>query len=76
MGHLVEPKEMWGHAAVCLNHYIVVIGGKGKTKTVRKKETLINNEVWMYNLYTEQWRVCDMQGSKASPIHLLLISPA
>ena len=59
---------MWGHAAVRLDHYIVVIGGKGELRSVRKKVTLINNEVWMYNLYTEQWRVCDMlQGSKASP---------
>ena len=72
MGHIVEPQKMWGHAAVRLNHYIVVIGGKGEMRSVIKRETLINNEVWMYNLYTEQWRMCDMlQGSKASPASII-----
>ena len=67
MGHLVEPKKMWGHAAVRLFHYIVVIGGKGEFRTVQRKKTSINNKVWMYNIYTEQWKVCDMH-SPASTI--------
>ena len=38
-----------GHLAVCLEHYILVFGGKGRF--FRDKHI-----IWMYNLYTEKWR--------------------
>ena len=45
-----EPPQRWGHTAVHLQHYVLVFGGEWSERP------LSLNEIWMYNLYTEQWR--------------------
>ena len=45
-----EPPQRYGHTAVCLEHLILVFGGYWSG------EPLSFSEIWMYNLYTEQWR--------------------
>ena len=47
------------HVALRLNHNIVVIGG------INKMSDLVpTNEIYMYNLYTEQWKKHEIQGNK------------
>ena len=48
---LDEPHRRYGHVAVHLDHYILVFGG-----TLQDYEALGNDIIWMYNLYTGQWR--------------------
>ena len=45
-----KPQRRYGHIAVCVDHYILVIGGKWTYD-----QTLSHHVIWMYNLYTEQW---------------------
>ena len=48
-----EPAaKMHSHVAVHMEPYIVVLGSK-LLKTLRP---LSPHEIWMYNIYTEQWR--------------------
>ena len=41
----------WGHVAVRVAHYILVIGGTWTSRDISS-----HHVIWMYNLYTEQWR--------------------
>ena len=43
-----EPSRRYGHTAVCLEHNVLVLGGEWRGPSF--------SEIWMYNLYTEQWR--------------------
>ena len=57
-------KYIWimGHVALRLNNNIVIIGGVDY-KHVGKSDIPMN-EIFMYNLYTERWRKCDIPGDK------------
>ena len=47
--------SLYGHVAVCVEHYILIFGGAWRDD--REKRVLLSaNVIWMYNLYTEQWR--------------------
>ena len=50
-----EPQRRFGHVAVCVEHYIVMFGGAWQDD--RQNLVLSSvNVIWMYNLYTEQWK--------------------
>ena len=46
------PGKLHGHVAVNMNHYILVFGGK----FIKDYNHIPLHEIWMYNLYTEEWR--------------------
>ena len=46
-----EPQRRFGHVAVRFEHYILVTGGVWFRRGI-----LPPAEIWMYNLYTKQWR--------------------
>ena len=45
-----ELPARYDHAAVCIENHIIVFGGVGE-----KEELLPLHDIWMYNMYTEQW---------------------
>ena len=55
-----EPERRYLHVAVCLEHYILVLFGNRcetiKILTYDVHTALPANVIWMYNLYTGQWR--------------------
>ena len=48
--------------AVRLHNYIVVIGGRD-----RNDQPVSTHVIWMYNVYTDQWRKYDATGEKSAP---------
>ena len=58
-----ESPEVSDHIAVRLNHYIIIIGGTGRTCADSKQ----NHVIWRYNLYTEQWRKYLIPKTKQTP---------
>ena len=50
MAYAFNPPEMSGHAAVHMENSIIVFGGCGRGMKPRQLD-----EIWMYNLYIEQW---------------------
>ena len=53
------------HVALRLNHNIVVIGGRNHEMS--GPVFVPTNEIYMYNLYTEQWRKHQISGNKPTP---------
>ena len=58
-----ESPEVFGHIAVRLNHYIIIIDGTLKMYADSKQ----NHVIWRYNLYTEQWRKYLIPKTKQTP---------
>ena len=54
-----------GHVALRLNHNTVVIGGVNYKMS--DQLLITTDEIYMYNLYTEQWRKHQIQGNKPTP---------
>ena len=50
MAKMLTPLGMCDHVAVCVNNHIIVLGGIGDNI-----EPLSLHNIWMYNMYTEQW---------------------
>ena len=49
-----SPQKIFLHVAVPLGEYILVFGGR--FGNFRKHISVSHHIIWMYNLYTEQWR--------------------
>ena len=49
----IEPRTRHSHVAVQLEHYILVFGGTWRKDTILQEPL---HDIWIYNLYTEQWR--------------------
>ena len=62
MAHETDLERRFGHVTVCMEHYILVIGGWWFDKG-----PLPSTVIWMYNLYTEQWRKHVMIATKKAP---------
>ena len=58
-----ESPGVFGHIAVRLNHYIIIIGGTLATS----EDSEQNHVIWRYNLYTEQWRKYLIPKTKETP---------
>ena len=58
-----------GHVAVHLDNYIVVIGGRDMNY-----EPVPTHMIWMYNVYTDQWRKHQIPGQKNAPQALFMAS--
>ena len=54
------PAEIHGHVAVCFKHYILVFGG-------RERGHYDQHIIWMYNLYTEKWRIEEIPDWTEAP---------
>ena len=50
-----EPEKRNGHVVVCLEHYILVLGGED-IENSSELTALSPSVIWIYNLYTEQWK--------------------
>ena len=50
------------HVAVCLDDNIMICGGRGQFN-----EPLSNHVIWMYNLYTQQWKKNVIPECKLAP---------
>ena len=48
-----EPSRRNEHCAVCVDNCVILLGGLG---TGWPKPS--NHEIWVYNLYTEEWKRC------------------
>ena len=48
------------HCAVSLDNFVILIGGEGE-------EPLSTHEIWIYNLYTEEWRNHAIQDTSCAP---------
>ena len=66
-----EPKKRYGHVAVCVEHYVLVIGGVylnwqafGYRVTC---QPFCHSVIWSYNLYTEKWRRYVIPRNKIIP---------
>ena len=55
------PQKRFDHVAVRLLHYILVFGGKWF------EDELSHHELWMLNMFTEQWRKCVVPSEKSVP---------
>ena len=47
---MLQLPARYHHAAVCVENHIIVFGGFGP-----KEKLLPLHDIWMYNMYTEQW---------------------
>ena len=61
------PQKIFDHMAVPLGECIVVFGGR--FGTIQKHTSVSRHIIWMYNLYTEQWRTYVIPHSKSCPLH-------
>ena len=50
-----EPERRYGHVAVCVEHYLLLFGGAWKNDG-QDPQLFPADVIWMYNLYTEQWK--------------------
>ena len=57
-----EYPGSYNHVAVRLNNYILVIGGMDMND-----EPVSTHVIWMYNVYTDQWRKHQIPGQKNAP---------
>ena len=66
-----EPLVRWSHSAVRLNNYVVMIGGRGSDGAL-----LSPREIWVYNLYTEEWRkyVITRQSQAPDPFESAVVA--
>ena len=55
-----NPGKLYGHVAVTTEHYILVFGG------ILGCDYAPLNDIWTYNLYTEQWQKHVAQGETDS----------
>ena len=60
------PGARHGHVAVHFGKYILVYGGWNGSKTFHDKNPASTHEIWLYNIYTEQWRTY-MTAKKTLP---------
>ena len=61
------PDRIYGmhdHVAVSFKHFIIVFGGKD---TRSGRGGLPHHEIWLYNLYTELWRIHVMPVGELAP---------
>ena len=65
------PQRIVDHVAVPLGEYILVFGGK--FGTFQKDSSVSHDIIWMYNLYTEQWRKHRIPESELCPPHTLTV---
>ena len=57
-----EPQMRFDHVAVRLLHYILIFGGKWFNS-----EELSLRDIWMLNIYTDQWRKYIVPSKKSVP---------
>ena len=60
-----EPEVRYGHVAVHFGHYILVYCGTNFHG--QKSEPAPIWELWLLNVYTEQWRKYIISGKKTVP---------
>ena len=60
-----EPEARCGHVAVHFGYYILVYGGINRHD--QKYEPAPTRELWLLNVYTEQWRKYIISGEKTVP---------
>ena len=58
----VRIPQICSHVAVCLEKCIIVLGGEDEYH-----QALSLRNIWMYNLYTEEWRKHVIPGNKIVP---------
>ena len=63
----IEVRKRSSHVAVQQEHYILVFGGHWWEEVGFSKEPLPLHDIWMYNLYTEQWRKHVITDRKTIP---------
>ena len=63
----ITHRNIEGLLAVQLDHYILVFSGKWMVYGA-KIQKLPVNDIWMYNLYTEQWRKQAIAGRENAPL--------
>ena len=67
----LKPERRYLHVAVCLEHYILVLGGNRcetiKMLTYDVHTALPANVIWMYNIYTGQWRKHTIPYTEKAP---------
>ena len=61
MLHKCEP-EIWSHSVVCLTNFVIIIGGKDSNE-----KFLSTREIWVYNLYTEEWKKHEIHSLNPAP---------
>ena len=59
---MLEPPGMCCHAAVCVENHIIVLGGNDENYV-----SLPCHNIWMYNVYTEQWGKHVIRNGKDAP---------
>ena len=62
MSYGTQPQKRYGHVAIRMEHYVLVIGG-----TWRSNQPFCQSVIWIYNLYTEQWRRYAIPDKKIVP---------
>ena len=50
-----EPQRRFGHVTVCMGHYMLLFGGTWR-EDGQDLQLLPIDVIWMYNLYTEEWK--------------------
>ena len=82
----IEPSRRFCHVAVQVEHYILVFGGMWLKQGILQqllrmpyeyegmdfKELLPLRDIWMYNLYTEEWKrhvIADRETIPSGRIH-------
>ena len=63
------PKRRKGHSAVYLDNCVIIIGGAEKSS-----EPISAHKIWMYNLYTEEWRKLVISAESCAPEPFLCAS--
>ena len=61
-----EPQRRFGHMAVRVEHYILLFGGAWWDDR-QNFQLLPANVIWMYNLYTEQWKEYTIPAKERGP---------
>ena len=57
-----EPPMVWNHMAVRFKECIIGLGGM--TGAESKEQSLVQDNIWVYNLHTEQWRNYEIHGDE------------
>ena len=52
----IPEKKLYGHVAVNRCHYILVFSGRFPGRFPKDQVFMLLHVIWMYNLYTEEWR--------------------
>ena len=61
-----EPQRRFAYVTVCMEHYILLFGGAWWDDR-KGLEQLSANIIWMYNLYTEQWKKYTIPAKERGP---------